>query len=106
MKTTPRLFSMLGMSAALCLVSGRAEAQRPVVSPPTWKVTPVASTDKLTATAPGVLEPFVATPVQLRAARGEWECFQVVVRAGREPLRNVHFNATSLATQLGQFVPA
>lgn len=54
-----------------------------------WKITPVSSLQKLTATAPGVLEKFTATPATLQAARGEWENFQIVVQAGDKPLENV-----------------
>lgn len=54
-----------------------------------WRVDTVVSTHKLTATAPGVLEPFPAAPVTLLAARGEWESFQIVLTAGAAPLRDI-----------------
>ena len=69
-----------------------------------WSIAPVASTRKLTARAPGVLEPFPATPIELQAARGEWECFQVVVAAGDEPLQNLALAPTGLATHLGHSI--
>ncbi|MDQ3813281.1 MAG: hypothetical protein M3347_04950, partial [Armatimonadota bacterium] len=71
-----------------------------------WKIAPVSSLQKLTARAEGVLEPFQPTPVQLRAARGEWECFQIVITAGDEPLREVRAEATGLATHLAEHIPA
>lgn len=49
----------------------------------------VSGLQKLTATAPGVLESYVAQPIRLKAARGEWECFQVVVTAGLAALENI-----------------
>src|SRR5688572_21322828 len=71
-----------------------------------WRVAPVSAMHKLTASARGVLEPFTATPVQLRAARGEWESFQVVITAGDAPLREVRIAAPGLATHLGEHIPA
>ncbi|HVF10244.1 MAG TPA: glycoside hydrolase domain-containing protein, partial [Abditibacteriaceae bacterium] len=73
-------------------------------SPAGWRVTPVSSLHKLTASAQGVLEPFAATPVQLRAARGEWESFQLVITAGDAPLHAVEATATGLATHLGEYI--
>ena len=70
-----------------------------------WHLTPVASYHKLTARAPGVLEPFPATPAQLRAARDEWECFQIVITASDIPLNDVSASATGLATPLGEYIP-
>jgi len=54
-----------------------------------WRIEPVSSLHKMTATAPGVLERYQSTPIKLRATRGEWECFQVVVTANAEPLSQV-----------------
>ena len=71
-----------------------------------WRLRPVASTHKLTARQKGVLEPFAPTPVQLLAARGEWECFQIVIAAGNRPLRDIRLSATMLATHLARFLPA
>jgi hypothetical protein len=50
-------------------------------------VQPVSSLHKLTASAPGALDAFPTAPVQLRAARGEYEDFQVVISADDTPLR-------------------
>lgn len=69
-----------------------------------WRVLPVSSLQKLTAKSPGELEPFAAKPAQLRAAGGEWECFQIVVKAGDKALNNVQLKATPLATHLGHFI--
>lgn len=67
-------------------------------------IAPVPSTHKLTAVSPGVLRAFPVRPVQLRAARGEWECFQIVVRADNRPIKSLKLRATNLATHLGLFV--
>lgn len=80
---------------ALLAQSGAAVAQQPAAD---WKLSPVISTHKLVATAPGRLEHFGATPVQLRAARGEWESFQVVVTAGATDLERVQLQPTGMAT--------
>ena len=69
-----------------------------------WRVQPVSSLQKLTAKTRGVLEPFKAAPAQLRAAKGEWECFQVVMSAGDVELKNVRLSSTPLATHLGEFI--
>ena len=67
-------------------------------------IAPVPSTHKLTAVSPGVLRAFPVRPVQLRAARGEWECFQIVVRADNRPIKSLKLRATSLATHLSRFI--
>ena len=67
-------------------------------------IAPVPSTFKLTAVAPGVLRNFPVRPVQLKAARGEWECFQIMVRADERPIKALKLKATTLATQLGRFI--
>ncbi len=69
-----------------------------------WRVQPVSSLQKLTAKMRGKLEPFSPVPAQLKAARGEWECFQIVVTASEKPLRNLRIKTTPLATHLGEFV--
>ena len=69
-----------------------------------WRVQPVSSLQKLTAKTRGVLEPFKAAPAQPRAAKGEWECFQIVVSAGDVELKNVRLSSTPLATHLGEFI--
>ena len=53
-----------------------------------WQVETVSSLQKLTAVAPGVLEPYKSEPVNLRAVRGEWESFQIVVRADEKRIEN------------------
>ena len=67
-------------------------------------IAPVPSTHKLTATSPGVLTNFPVRPANLRAARGEWECFQIVVRADKRGIKNLKLRATMLATHLGRFL--
>jgi len=71
-----------------------------------WRVQPVSSLQKLAAKTKGNLEPFAATPAQLRAFKGEWECFQIVITAGDEALKNVRLSSTMLATHLGEFIAA
>ncbi len=81
-----------------------AQAQNaPQVS---WRVQSVSALHKLTATAPGVLEKFPTAPIQMRAARGEWECFQIVITAGPETLRDVRVAPSTMATHLGEFIAA
>jgi hypothetical protein len=67
-------------------------------------IAPVPSTHKLTAAAPGVLNAFPVRPANLRAARGEWESFQIVVRADKRGIKNLKLRATLLATHLGRFL--
>lgn len=69
-------------------------------------IAPVPSTHKLTATSPGILRNFPVRAAQLRAARGEYECFQIVVRADDRPIKSLKLHATTLATQLGRFIGA
>lgn len=88
---------------ALCSVLGLFAIPSPAQS---WRVQPVTSLQKLTAKERGVLEPFTSTPAQLKAVRGEWECFQIVVTAGAGALKNVRLQATPLATYLAEFIPA
>lgn len=90
---------------ALFVISApKAKAQNPPKT--SWRVQSVSSLHKLTATSPGVLEKFPASPIQMRATRGEWECFQIVVTAGGEPLHDVSVSPSSLATHLGEFIAA
>lgn len=91
---------LLALGWSLSLRPGQAAAPSD-----NWHLTPVAAYHKLTARTPGVLEPFTATPTQLRAARGEWECFQIVITAGDTPLSDVSATATGLATHLGEYIP-
>src|SRR5690606_9090176 len=60
---------------------------------------------KLTATERGVLEPFRAEPIRLRAARGEWESFQIVVMASEENAKSVAARATQLVSNAGVLAP-
>ncbi len=69
-----------------------------------WQVTPVSSLQKLTATAPGLLEKYHSAPVTLRAARGEWESFQIVVQAGDEAIKNVHPILSDLTSRNARIV--
>ena len=69
-----------------------------------WKLTPVSSTQKLTALRPGALLPFAAQSVVLRAARGEWESFQFVVTAGQKPIENLQITPNGLATIGAEFI--
>ena len=87
-----RLFSLF-MLAAL-----------PAIARADWKLAPVASTQKLTATKPGVLLPFTPQPVVLRAARGEWESFQFVVTAGQKPIEKLQISPNGLATIGAEFI--
>ncbi|HVF85878.1 MAG TPA: glycoside hydrolase domain-containing protein, partial [Abditibacteriaceae bacterium] len=96
-------FQVAALLAATFLILPRANAQSSTRSAKTWRVFPVSSLQKLTAKTPGVLQPFSSQPVELQAARGEWESFQVVVSASDKPLR-FSVAATSFATQLGRFI--
>jgi len=59
---------------------------------------------KLVATEPGVLEPFPTQPALLRAVRGEWVNFQVVVTAGDVPLTDVQVTGDTLVSTLGHLL--
>ena len=76
----------------------------PAVARADWKLTPVSSAHKLVAHAPGDLLPFAPEPVQLRAARGEWESFQFVVTAGAKPIENLAIAPNGLATIGAEFI--
>ncbi len=69
-----------------------------------WKLAPVSSLQKLRAQTPGQLLPFAAQPVQIRAARGEWEGFQFVVTAGQKPIERLQITPNGLATAGAQFI--
>lgn len=75
-----------------------------MAAPTQWSISPIESTRKLTATAPGVLLPFKAQPIVLRAARGEWESFQFVVTAGEKPIENLRITPNGLATIGAEFI--
>ncbi len=75
-----------------------------LAAPAKWSLTPVASTRKLVASKPGVLLPFGADPVVMRAARGEWESFQFVVTAGAKPIENLQITPNGLATIGAEFI--
>lgn len=91
-------FLLAALSTALLFGSATARAA-------SWRVFPVSSLHKITATAPGVTEKFPSTAARLRAARGEWESFQVVVRAGENELRNVSLQLAPLRSSRGQIAP-
>jgi hypothetical protein len=92
-ETVKRAFILLAALATL--------AQASLAAP---RIHTVSSLQKLTATTRGVLSPFRATPARLRAARGEWEYFQIVVTADAKPLRNLSLVSTPLATPSGAFI--
>ena len=71
-----------------------------------WQVKPVSSLQKLTAVAPGVLETFQSEPVALRAVRGEWENFQIVVQAANESLPQIEVAAVDLYHHNGPTISA
>ena len=79
-------------------------ALTPTLARADWKLTPVSSLQKLPASTPGVLLPFRAEPVVLRAARGEWESFQFVVTAGDKPIENLQITPNGLATIGAEFI--
>ncbi|HEX8237447.1 MAG TPA: glycoside hydrolase domain-containing protein [Abditibacteriaceae bacterium] len=84
----------VAIATALCYApvvhAAKAEPDRTT----DWQIHTASSLQKLTATAPGDLEPFSAAPIHLQAARGEWESFQVVVTAGDVALQNVALSAS------------
>ena len=92
-----RSFLSLMFCGALAVAAPRAAHA-------SWKLAPAASTQKLTATQPGVLLPFASQPVVLRAARGEWESFQFVVTAGEKPIENLRVTPNGLATIGAEFI--
>lgn len=102
----PRLFWLFTSVISLGIPARSAPPQRaaPAQSTLGWSIAPVSSLQKLTAKTRGKLEPFQSAPIQLRAARGEWECFQIVITAGREKLNGVRVVPTGLATHLAHFL--
>lgn len=68
-----------------------------------WRVFPLSPLQKLTAKSDGVLLPFTPQNVDLLAARGEWQSFQIVVSAKEKALRFT-VAPTAFATVLGQFI--
>jgi hypothetical protein len=83
-----------------------AFASRAAAAPSDWKLAPVSSNQKITATSPGALDSFRSEPVQLRAARGEWENFQFVVTAGAQRIENLKITGNGLASPAGDLIPA
>jgi hypothetical protein len=73
---------------------------------PIGRIRTASSLQKLTATAPGVLEEFESAPARLQAARGEWESFQIVVTAGKEPLSDVTVSTNDFKISKGAGIPA
>lgn len=98
MKTLPQLALLLFLCAPI--------AQAAPADNLMWMLIPLSSGHKLTATSPGVLEPITAEPIQLRAARGEWENFQFVVTAGSAPIEKLEITPNGLASIGGDFIPA
>ncbi len=96
-------FRVAALLAAIFSFSQGANAQSSTRSATSWHIQTASSLQKLTAKTNGVLMPFATQHVELQAARGEWQSFQVVVTADNKPL---HFavSATSFATTLGQFI--
>lgn len=92
----PFRFGVLAFSLLLPISAAHAD----------WSLTPASSLQKLTATAPGQLEPFQTKFVDLRAVRGEWESFQVVVTASDKPIEKLEIRANGLATPGAAFIPA
>ena len=98
-----RFFGVAALLAATFSFSQSAHTQSSTRSGDSWRVFPVSSLQKLTAKSDGVLLPFATKRVELQAARGEWQSFQVVVSADEKPLRFT-VAPTSFATTLGQFI--
>lgn len=99
--------ALTGALTALAHISAPARAADSATpADARWSIAPVSAMHKLTATQPGVLEPFPARPAQLTAARGERENFQVVVTAGDAPLENLQVSSTALVSPLGYVLPA
>lgn len=88
---------------ATLLLTWPARAQTAAIKPQ-WKLTPVAALQKLTARAPGQLEPFRAAPIQLRGARGQTTDFQFVVAAGDAPIQNIKITRNGLASIISDFI--
>lgn len=91
---------------ALLLLSASAPAIEPPKPASPWKLTPVSAAQKLTALAPGQLEPFRAAPVQVAGARGEHVGFQFVVTAGARAIETIQITRNGLASAEGDFLPA
>ncbi len=66
-----------------------------------WQAQTVDSLQKITALAPGVLETYKSEPVVLRAVRGEWENFQIVVRADETALSEIDVSISGLQSPNG-----
>jgi hypothetical protein len=97
MRTIPLLgIPLLGLVACL--------SSRALAAAPDWKLQPLPATQKVTASAPGVLDPFTAQPIQLRAVRGEWENFQFVITAGAKRIENLKITINGLASPGGTLV--
>lgn len=93
--------------AAIFLFSQTLHAQSSTRNAPpnarNWRVFPLSSLQKLTAKSDGILLPFKSQNVDLLAARGEWQSFQIVVSAKEKALRFT-VAPTAFATVLGQFI--
>jgi hypothetical protein len=97
----PRLLTLVLLAVNL---SAAPLAALPIAS--TWTAVGVSATHKLTAIEPGVMEPFPFIPIRLEAARGEWECFQIVIRADDQPLTDIRARASSLQAGDGTAIDA
>ncbi|RYG63090.1 DUF4091 domain-containing protein, partial [bacterium] len=89
---------------ALAMLLGCATVTR--AAPLDWKLVPVSSRQKITASAPGKLESFNAEPVQLEMVRGEWENFQFVVTAGEQRIENLKITINGLGSPSGVLIPS
>jgi hypothetical protein len=69
----------------------------------TWRVIPTDPLVKLASLDPDHLGALPARPVQMRAARGEWECFQFVVRSAA-PIASLELSSTHLSTPTASII--
>jgi hypothetical protein len=96
----------VAIATALCHLSVVHAAKSTPDATADWQIRTASSLQKLTATAPGVLEPYKPAPAHLQAARGEWESFQIVVTAGKKPLSDVTVSASGFKSSKGAAIAA
>lgn len=96
----------VAIATALCHSSVVHAAKSTPDATAGWQMRTASSLQKLTATAPGVLEKFEPAPAHLQAARGEWESFQVVITAGNASLRDVTILTSGFKRNKGAAIPA
>ena len=67
---------------------------------PAWKLVPLGSTDKITASGKTAarLNTFTDIPIELDCVRGEASSFQFVVSAGAAPIQTLSVRSTGLAS--------